>query len=251
MKTLKPTLIAFLLFLSVGFVIQCQHDDEEIIPIKGPDPIERGTETLTCTNCTPLVSNGAPSDFSATNVPVGAWYCDKAHSNVMWETPYKVFGSLLTGRFNYFVLEDLSFDEANPSSISFKGYVRLNSVNTGEPGRDAGCLAGNGATSTFKTTVDMTTEPENQATLISKSGTGRYSETDEGFFVDADMTFLGVTKTVTVKLFYEKQTDQGTFTMAGISAEYTFKAITDYAVASTNIDDEVKIRINTLLRNKK
>lgn len=251
MNTLKPTLIAFLLFIMVGFIFQCQHDDEDIVPIAGPDPIERGTETLACTNCTPLVSNGASSDFSSGAVPAGTWYFDKAHSNVMWETPYKVFGSLLTGRFNYFVLENLTFDEAAPSTIAFKGYVRLNSVNTGEPGRDGACLAGNGETSTFKTTLAMTTEPANQAILVSKAGTGRYSENDEGYFVDADMTFLGVTKQVTVKLFYEKQSDQGTYNMAGIMAEYEFKAITDFGLVSTNIDDNVKVRINTLLRNKK
>lgn len=251
MKTLKPTLIAFLLLTSLGLVFQCQHDDENIVPIKGPDPIVRGNEKISCPTCTPLAINGAPSDFSATNVPVGTWYADKSHSNVMWESPYKAFGSLLTGRFNYFVVEDLNFDEAVPSNIAFKGYVRLNSVNTGEPGRDGGCLAGNGDASTFKTTLDMTTEPANQATIVSKPGTGRYSATDAGFFVDADLTFLGVTKQVTVKLFYEKQTDQGSYTMAGIIAEFDFLAITDFGLSSTNVDDKVKVRINALLRNKK
>lgn len=232
--------------MGMGFILQCQHDDEEIIPIKGPDPIVRGTEKLACTNCTPLVSNGASADFSATGVPIGTWYFDKSHSNVMWETPYKGFGSILSGRFNYFVLQSLNFDEAVPSNITFEGYVRLNSVNTGEPGRDGGCLL-----TTYGTATAKTTEPENIASLVSIQGTGRYSATDAGFFVDANFSFHGVTKKVVVKLFYAKQSDQTTFLMSGVTAEFDMLALTDFAISSTNIDDKVKVRINALLRNKK
>src|SRR6187397_2269330 len=102
---------ATVMILAVSFlVMQCQHDDEEAIPVVGPDPIERGTEIITCTNC-----NTNPGGS-------GTWYHDKAHSNVMWETRYKVFGSKLTGRFNAFFMENLNFDEAHPENISFQGY---------------------------------------------------------------------------------------------------------------------------------
>lgn len=246
MKNMKKILIVTSFLGIAGLLLQCQHDDTEIIPVKGPDPIERGTEVVNCTNCTPLVSNGASADFNSTAVPVGTWYFDKAHSNTMWETPYKTLGSLLTGRFNYFVLENLTFSEAAPSTIAFKGYVRLNTVNTGEPGRDGSCLL-----TTYGTASGKTTEPENIATVTSITGTGRYSTTDAGYFVDANLNFLGVTKLVTVKLFYVPQSDQGTFNMAGITAEFEFRALTDFAVSSTNIDDKVKVRMNVLLRNKK
>ncbi len=242
-KVITSLLMLLGIFL---FAIRCQHDDEVVIPVKGPDPIVRGTEKVSCTNCTPLVSNGASADFSATAVPVGTWYFDKGHSNVMWETPYKAFGSLLTGRFNYFVLKNLTFDEAAPATITFDGYVRLNTVNTGEPGRDGGCLLG-----TYGTDAVKTTEAENNALLVSVPGTGRYSTTDEGYFVDANLTFHGVTKKVVVKLSYAKQTDQTTYLMSGITAEFDFLALTDFAIVSTNIDDKVKVRVNTLLRNKK
>lgn len=243
---IKFTLAVILVFIGLGLVVQCQHTDEEIIPVKGPDPIVRGTEKVTCTNCTPLVSNGASADFNAGAVPKGTWYFDKSHSNVMWETPYKIVGSMLTGRFNYFVLQTLNFDEATPANISFEGYVRLNTVNTGEPGRDGSCLL-----TTYGTTAAKTTEPENLASIVSVPSSGRYSATDEGFLVDANLTFRGVSKKVVVKLFYEKQSDQGTFNMAGISAEFEFLAITDFGIVSTNIDDKVKIRLNALLRNVK
>ena len=236
----------FLLLLMSWSFTQCQQENEEIIPVKGPDPVVHGDALINCTDCAPLAANGASADFNADAVPAGAYYLDKAHSNVMWETHYKIFGSLLTGRFNYFVLKSLNFDEANPANISFEGYVRLNAVNTGEPGRDGGCLL-----STFGTQAGLTTEDANIATLKSVANSGSYSTTDEGFVADADFTFHGVTRKVTVKLFFYPVSDQGTTMMTGLSAEFEFNALTDYLITSTNIDDKVKIRINTLLRNKK
>lgn len=246
MRSNNKYLFLAMLLMAAGAVVQCQHDDAEVIPVKGPDPVVRGTETLTCTGCTPLVSNGASADFSATGVPVGTWYFDKSHANVGWETPYKGLGSILTGRFNYFVLENLAFSEANPATISFEGYVWLNAVNTGEPGRDAGCLLG-----TYGTDAARTSEPENVASLVSVPSSGRYSTTDKGYFVDANLTFHGFTKQVTVKLIYEPQSDQGTYSMAGITAEYEFFALSDFGIESSNIDDKITVKINVLMRNKK
>ena len=244
----KSSLFAGLLMvLFLGFItIQCQHEDDEIIPIKGPDPIVHGTEIVSCTNCTPLTTNGASADFNAGVVPVSTWYFDKSHSNVMWETPYKNFGSFLTGRFNYFVLKNLNFDEGVPANISFEGYVRLNTVNTGEPGRDGNCLL-----TTYGTNATNTSEAANLATLISKPGTGRYSTTDDGFLCDADFTFLGITKTVTVKMKYYKKSDIGTAFMAGLYSEFEINVLADFLPGNTNIGEKVKIRIDNLMRNKK
>jgi polyisoprenoid-binding protein YceI len=246
MKAIK-SISVLLMFVSIGFfAIQCQHDDEEIVPVVGPDPIVHGTEVVNCTNCTPLQANGASSDFNTSGVPPGTWYQDKTHSNVMWETPYKQFGSLLTGRFDYFVLKDLNFDEGVPANVSFEGYVRLNTVNTGEPGRDDGCLL-----TTYGTDAAKTTEPENIATLKSIAGTGRYSTTDAGFLVDAQFTFLGITKDVTLKMYFAPKTDIGTAYMTGIYGEFEINALADFLPGNTNIGDKVKIRINNLMRNKK
>lgn len=236
------------IIIAFAFVLsQCKHDDN-IVPSKGTDPtnIVRGTESISCLTCTPLVSNGASADFSSTAIPSGQWYCDKAHSNVMWETPYKGVGSLLTGRFNYFVLSSLTFDETDPTKIAFEGYVRLNAVNTGEPGRDAGCLL-----TTFTTTAVKTTEPENIATI--KSTSVKYSTTDAGYVATANLTFMGVTKPVTMKIDYVKQshfTGSPGYTVAGVQASYVFNALTDFALVSANIADQVTVRLDLLLRKK-
>ncbi len=235
------------IILLVAFtgLVQCTHEDEDVIPVVGPDPIEHGDETLICTDCTPLEANVASSDFNSGNVPPGEWYFDKAHSNVMWESPYKVFGSDLTGRFNYFVVENLHFDESDPASLEFSGYVRLNTVNTGEPGRDAGCLLG-----TFGTEAGKTNETENIAMIVSKSNTGKYSSTDSGFIVEADFTFNGFTHPVTVKLYYFTQSDQSTYEMAGFSGQFEFNPLSDFGISSTNIDDHVVVKLNLLFKNK-
>lgn len=246
MKIKKSFSILFIL-LSIGFLtIQCQHDDEDIIPIKGPDPITHGEESFNCTDCTPLTTNGATADFNAGGVPVGSWYFDKSHSSVLWETPYKVFGSMLTGRFNYFAVKSLTFNEASPATIAFEGYVRLNTVNTGEPGRDGGCLL-----STFGTESTKTSEPENLAVIKSIPNSGKYSTTDASFIVEANMTFNGVTKPVTLKLFYNPLSDQGSYNMVGLTAQFDFLALSQFGIVNSNIDDKVTVKMNLNFKNKK
>jgi polyisoprenoid-binding protein YceI len=234
MRKLKVISALFIL-LTVAFVtIKCQHDDEDVIPVVGPDPIEHGTEIMTCTGCNTVPAGG------------GIWYHDKSHSNVMWETQYKVLGSLLTGRFDYFIINSLNFDEAVPANIAFDGYVWLNAVNTGEPGRDDGCLL-----TTFGTANGLTEEVNNKATLISIPGSGRYSASDAGFLVDANFTFLGITKVVTVKMMFAPKFDIGTAYAAGLYSEFEINALADFLPGNTNIGDVVKIRINSLMRIKK
>jgi polyisoprenoid-binding protein YceI len=239
MKKFKVlTAVVLVLFVAI-FTSRCQHDDENVIPVAGPDPIVRGTEIMTCTNCN-------------TTAPAGTWYLDKAHSNVMWETRYKTFGSKLTGRFNSFFMNALNFDEAHPENISFDGYVWLNSVNTSEPNRDDGCLQvtfGTGATPANPELPDNNVV-ENKATLISKPGTGKYSTTDDGFLVDADFTLLGITKTVTVKMFFAPRFDIGTAYAAGLNSEFEITS-DDFLPNDANIGDVIKIEINNLMRNIK
>lgn len=234
MKKFKVITAVFMI-LTVSFLaMQCQHEDEDVIPVVGPDPVVHGTEIMNCTNCNTVPAGG------------GIWYHDKSHSNVMWETPYKQLGSLLTGRFDYFIINSLNFDEAVPANISFDGYVRLNSVNTSEPGRDDGCLL-----TTFGTANGKLDETENLATLISIAGTGRYSTTDAGFLVDANLTFLGITKQVTVKMYFAPKFDIGTAYAAGLYSEFEMNALADFLPGNTNVGEIVKVRINSLMRIKK
>jgi polyisoprenoid-binding protein YceI len=216
-----PYLIIALFISSLGYIVSCTHDDE-IVASSGAN-IQRGTAVIKATD---------------------GWAYDKTHSNVMWETAYIGSGALLTGRFNMFGLTSFSFDEANPANTSFEGWVRLNTVNTGEPGRDAGCLLG-----TFGTAAGKVDEPENLAIIKSKAI--QLSTTDKGYIVTCDLTFHGVTKQVNAKLNYNGTTafpagyaGANAFSLAGFSIEFQFAAKTDFGIVSNNIGDKVGITCN-------
>jgi polyisoprenoid-binding protein YceI len=216
-----PYLIIALMISSMGYIISCTHDDE-ILTSNGAN-IQRGTDVI-------KLDDG--------------WRYDKTHSNVMWESAYIGSGALLTGRFNEFGMTSFSFDEANPANTNFEGWVRLNTVNTGEPGRDAGCLLG-----TFGTESAKVDEAENLATIKSKSVA--LNTTDKGYIAICDLTFHGITKEVTAKLNYAGTSnfDAGyagpnAFSLAGFNFEFQFFAKTDFAIVSNNIADKVGVKCN-------
>lgn len=218
-----PYLIIALLLTSFGYIVSCTHDDE-IISSAGPK-IERGTQTLSLTD---------------TKVSF-----DKTHSNVGWETAYLGELSILSGRFDTLGFTTFNFDEANPANTSFEAWVWINRVNTSEPGRDKGCLQ-----TTFGTTTSMTNEVANIAKI--KTTAVELSTTDKGYIVKFDMTFHGVTKSLTGKLNYSGKSVTGTGSTAknvyGFGFDFQFLAKTDFGIVSTNVADKVSIKCNAIFR---
>ena len=216
--------IAVIMLSGLVYVSGCTRDNE-ILVSNGPK-IERGTQEL-----------NFPADTKVSH--------DKSHSNVGWETPYLGGLSMLTGRFNTFGITTFNFNEANPGNINFEAWVYVNSVNTSEPGRDAGCLQ-----TTFGTTTGMTTETANVATIKSKSV--ELSTTDKGYIVKFDFTFHGVTKELTGKLIYDGKTETGSGAslkyVYGFSFDFQFLAKTDFLVVSNNVADNVTIKCNAIFR---
>jgi polyisoprenoid-binding protein YceI len=217
-------LLATFFIATVSYMSSCTHDDEIFSP-SGAANIQRGTD---------VVKNSE------------GWTFDKSHSNVMWETAYMGSAAMLTGRFNMFGISNFSFDEANPANTSFEAWVRLNTVNTGEFGRDGNATTTTGCIqTTFGTAAGKIDEPENLAIIKSKSV--ELSKTDKGYLVKMDLTFKGVTKEVTGKLIYTGKTRIAAATpydLAGFTLEFQFFAKTDYGVVSTNIADKVAIKTN-------
>ncbi|MGI9544001.1 MAG: YceI family protein [Cyclobacteriaceae bacterium] len=223
MKTIS-TLSFMILGIFGLFMTQCTHDDLEALPEGfNPNPVERGDDIV-------LFDNG--------------WSFDKTHSSVRWETAYLGTAALLTGRFNEFEIE-VEFDEANPENIYVMGKVSLSTVNTGEPGRDAGCLL-----STFGAEGG---EPfiADEAMFESKSVV--FDESDpNGYVITGDFTFHGVTEEVIMKLTYFG-TDlldlRGTPTnVAGFEGQFEINAKTVFGIESSSISDRVVININGQFR---
>ncbi len=76
------------------------------------------------------------------------WTLDVTHSTVKFEFPYDGINSVFAGIFGNFGIDELVFDEANPTATSIKAWVDLTSIETGAPsppgghGRDGitGCI---------------------------------------------------------------------------------------------------------------
>lgn len=181
-----------------------------------------------------------PPDYQYGNETIKeseGWSFNKSHSSVTWETDYLGVSALLTGRFNFFGTT-VEFDEDNPENSSISGYVVLSSVNTGEPGRDAGCLL-----NTFGVTTSDTAKF--QSTSIEFDNLG-------GYTARANLTFHGFTKEVPVRLRYTKATyfdansglSGAPFYISGLTGEFEFNAKTDFGIVSSNIADRVRVKIN-------
>ncbi len=144
----NKTLLALLLLLSgFGYITSCTHENDVLpAPASNAVVINRGDAVL-------LPGTMTKGDTTQ-------WKLDKAHSSVLWQTNYVGEAGLLTGRFNQFGMHNVTdaemqdyvtsgqpvmdtswaFYENDPSKTYFSGYVQMNQVNTGEPGRDGGCL---------------------------------------------------------------------------------------------------------------
>lgn len=168
------------------------------------------------------------------------WTFDKAHSSIRWETFYLGSAALLTGRFNSFSIE-LEFDEDDPEEIEIKASVTLSSVNTGEPGRDGGCLLG-----TFDTeTSDIA---QFQSTNVELDGEG-------GYIAKGNLTFHGNINEVILKLEYIGTTyfpegRNGPYYVAGFQGEFEFLAKTNFGIESSNISDLLRVKVSAQFRNQ-
>jgi len=206
--------LAFLAGLTFTYFISCKHDDEIISSGGGGGSnITRGTENI--------------------GFKDGKTTFDKVHSNVNWATPFMGTTGLLTGRFNTFGFNKFNFQEDKPDSIYFEAYVYLNSVNTGEPGRDGGCLLGTFGTSAAAGNVDS-----NLAVIRSKKVV--FSTTDKGYIVTADFKFHGVTKELTAKMDFIGK--NAAATEYGYHLAFSILAISDFGIQSSSIADHVDIK---------
>jgi polyisoprenoid-binding protein YceI len=204
------------------------------------------------------------------------WKLDKAHSSVLWSTLYVGAAGLLTGRFNQFgmnavntvdqqnyattgqPLKDSSwaFNEADLTKTFFSGYVQINTSNTGEPGRDAGCnVSGMGTIPIVIGTQNLTFP--NLAKI--KSTKIEFDPASNGYIVTLDLTYQGkltapLTKSIIGKLSYVQEATIaiGTATpykVFGLQLKFQFNC-RDFGIVSTSIADKIDIECNMNFNNK-
>ncbi|BAV05836.1 Polyisoprenoid-binding protein YceI [Filimonas lacunae] len=200
-KPIRVLIAASLLCSGIIFYTSsCTHDDA-VLPASST-----GSES---TDPTYYVTRGSDVVKFAATAANGVYTFDKVHSNVGWETRYAAIGAKLTGKFNWFGFSEFNFDEATPSNTKFRAWVQLNQVNTGESGRDGGCLltAFNTDAASDAAKSGEPANDYNKAVIQSKTVT--YNSAENVYNVVCDFTFMGITKEVTAKLGYA---GKGTYT---------------------------------------
>ena len=255
----KSLMILLIIISGFGYIVSCTHDNS--FP---PPPATIGVVITHGTNI------HLPGNMTAGNV--NEWKMDKAHSSVLWSTNYVAAAGLLTGRFNQFGMHDVTaaemlnyvitgqplkdtswaFYENEPAKTYFNGYVQINTSNTGEPGRDAGCnVSGMGTTAIVLGTQNLTVT--NLAKI--KTTEVKFDPLSNEYIVTLTMTWQGklaapLTKTLVGKLKYiPKANVNATYDVFGLQLKFQFNC-RDYGITSTSISDKIDIECNMNFNNK-
>lgn len=261
--TNRTLMIFMVVFSGYGYIISCTHED-----VTPPAPA----------STTPTITRGTnvhlPGNMTAGNT--AEWKLDKAHSGVLWSTNYVGAAGLLTGRFNQFGIHKMTdaemtnyvttgqpvkdnswaFYENDPTKTFFSGYVQINTSNTGEPGRDAGCnLAAMGTTAIVTGTQNL------NVTNIARIETTEvtFDPLSSEYIVKLNLTWKGnlaapISKAIVGKLKYVPQAKVQFGTAAGyevfgLQLKFQFNC-RDFGITSTNISDKIDIECNMNFNNK-
>ncbi len=255
----KLQLTLVILISGLGYIVSCTHDNSF------PPPAASNTVVITRGTNVHLPGN-------QTSGNINEWKMDKSHSSVLWSTNYVAAAGLLTGRFNQFGMHDITaakmityattgqplmdsswaFYENEPSKTYFNGYVQINTSNTGEPGRDAGCnISGMG------TTAIVTGQQNLTVTNLAKIKTTevKFDPLSNEYIVTLTMTWQGklaapLTKTLVGKLKYiPKANVNATYDVFGLQLKFQFNC-RDFGMTSTSISDKIDIECNMNFNNK-
>lgn len=157
---------------------------------------------------------------------------DVVHSGVYFRIDRA--GIPFNGRFDKF---DGSFtlDEVNPSASTFEASIEIGSVSTGNGDRDKHLRAADMFNARQFPTAEF------KSTSVSPSG-------EAGVWtVEGDMTFMGVTKSISADLMYHGSREMFGKTLAGFTAEFAIErtefGFTKY-VEGDVLSDTVHIRID-------
>lgn len=257
----KTLLILLVLLSGLGYIFSCTRDNNLIEPIQITQPF-----VATRGNHIHLPGTMTAGDTTQ-------WKLDKVHSSVLWSGAYIGAAGLLTGRFNQFGMHDVqsaemisyattgqplldsswAFYENDPSKTYFNGYVQINTSNTGEPGRDAGCNIGNlGTTAIVAGTQNLT------VTNLAKIKTTKveFDPNSNGYIVTLNLTWQGklaqpITKSIVGKLTYvPRATPTGaSYSVFGLQLTFQFDK-SDFGITSTSIGNNITIQCNMNFNNK-
>lgn len=257
----KHVTILLLLVCGLGYIVSCTHENDVF-----PEPV--------VTKPVIVRGNNVHLPGNMTTANPAEWKFDKAHCSVLWSTNYVGSSGLLTGRFNQFGAHDVltsemlnynttaqpvkdtswAFYESDPAKTYFNGYVQINTSNTGEPGRDAGCnVAGMGTTPIVAGVQNLTIT--NIARI--KTTAVEYDPASSDYLVKFNFTWQGKlaapeTKVLVGRLKYiPKSTIAAAAPYDVFGLQFTFQFnCRDFGITSTSVSDKMDITINANFHNK-
>lgn len=260
----KSLLLVLVIVSIFGYIVSCTRNDDYIVPLQITQPFTATRDT----------NVHLPGNMTAGNV--NEWKFDKTHSSCLWSTNYVGAAGLLTGRFNQFGVHDVTnakainytttgqplldsswaFYENEPAKSYINGYVQINTSNTGEPGRDAGCnVSGMGTVAIVSGTQNLTYP--NLAKI--KSTEIKFDPESNGYIVTLDLTYQGklaapLTKSIvgTLKYIPKTRVQFGTaaaYDVFGLQLKFQFNC-RDFGITSTSISDKIDIECNANFNNK-
>ena len=256
-------LIAIILISGYGYLASCTHKDL-IMP-------DQATGTVTINRGKAIFLPGTENIGDTSQ-----WKMDKAHSSVLWSGGYLQTGALLTGRFNKFGLNSIpssakqqyvttgqpvldsswAFYENDPTKTYFNGYVQMNTSNTGEPGRDAGCYLN------FVGAPKIITGQQNvidSNIAIIRTTKVEFDTKSSGYIVTMVMSYKGLLPavhdtTINGTLTYVKRSTVGAGTASaydqfGLQLNFQFNC-RSFGITTTEISDIISVQGNMNFNNK-
>ena len=211
-----------------------------------PAATDTASETPAATaETTPAEATAGPAEADVTYGPAGTYALDLTHSSLTWKVSH--FGlSNYTGRFTDFDAT-LVMDPENTSATSLTVTIDPTSVETDYPADYKASHADSG----YETwNEDLSRDPKwlnsdafGEITFTATEITKVSANTGK---VTGDLTFLGVTKPVTLDVTYNGAAEMFGSQKVGFSATTTLKR-SDFGEAAyaPNIGDEVEIIIET------
>jgi hypothetical protein len=266
MKRLSNKIPLFLLvFVSFyGYIVSCTHENAVL-----PPP---ATDTVTIDRGNAVFLPGTQTAGDTTQ-----WKFDQVHSSSLWSGSYLEESGLLTGRFNAFGINSLpasarqiyavpkgqplpdtswAFYENDPSKTFFSGYVQMNTSNTGQPGRDAGCYLGYVFCPKIVTGTQNLTDSNIALIRTTKV---ELDPASPGYIVTMVMSWKGGLAqthdtTINGKLSYIKQATVGAGTASaygvfGLQLNFTFNC-RSFGITTDEISDDVTVQCNMNFNNK-
>jgi polyisoprenoid-binding protein YceI len=250
-------MIVLIVISIYGFIASCTHKNE-VLPASVSTAV--------------VVTHGNHVHLPGlTAGDTAQWKFDKVHSAVNWSSPFEGVGAPITGKFNQYGVANVSasqmqnytttaqpipdtswaFYENAPAKTHFSGYVQLNQVNTGEPGRDGGCLL-----STFGTTAIVAGTQNLTVSNIAliKSTSVAFDPLSNDYIATFNFTWQGklsapLTESIVGKLTYVPEAYAVDHSEFGLILKFQLNC-RHFGITSTSVADIITIEVHTNFNNK-